>query len=432
MNVSTVQLRIAELSRRHAGEALISLNHFITPDLLEASYRGLRKKSSAGVDEVSMKSYEEGLSDRLIRLEELAKSGKYFAPPVKRVYIPKAGGKFRPIGIPTVEDKVLQGAVKLILEPIYEEEFYDFSYGFRPKRSSHQALKRLRDGIMNLGGCYVIDLDLSNYFGTIQHGELRNILDQRVRDGVLRRLINKWLKAGIMENGELRYEYEGTPQGGVISPLLGNIYLHEVLDKWFAEQVSILLSGPSFMVRYADDAVLCFSNKADALRVLRTLPKRLSKYGLSMNMSKTKVVRFYYDQDRDSDEGGRTFDFLGFTHHWGKSRGGKWVVRKRTAKDRYNARLTEINLWCKRNRHTSLADQHKTLCRKLIGHYNYYGVVGNRMQLSRYQHKVEEIWRKWLSRRGGKKRMSWEKFLRNIKPRYPLPYPKPSTELKLT
>jgi group II intron reverse transcriptase/maturase len=432
MEVSTLQLRIAKLSSRYAGEALYSLNHFLTPELLEASYKRLNKSSSSGVDGVSYTEYGEQLSDRLLRLEGLAKFGKYYAPAVKRVYIPKANGKFRPIGIPTVEDKVLQGGVKLILEPIYESEFYNFSYAFRPGRNQHQALKRLRDGIIDLGGCWILDLDLADYFGSIDHGHLRNMLDQRVRDGVLRRLIDKWLKAGIMEGKVERREPNGTPQGGVLSPLLSNIYLHEVLDKWFTEEVSGLLSDRSFMVRYADDAVLGFAREADALRVLKTLPKRLWKYGLKMNESKTKLVRFIPKSKVPHGEKDETFDFLGFTHYWGKSKQGNPVIWKRTAKDRYNDRLKKINEWCKKNRHTSLAEQHAMLCKKLRGHYNYYGVIGNRMQLTRYHHKVEEIWRKWLARRGGKKRMTWKQFLTNVKRRYPLPSPPYTKALRLT
>ena len=288
-----------------------------------------------------------------------------------------------------------------MLEPVYEQDFLECSYGFRPGRGAHQALEALWKGLMNLGGGWVIDLDIEDFFGSVDWGHLRSFLDRRVRDGVVRRAIGKWLNAGVMEAGELSYPQRGTPQGGVVSPTLSNVYLHEVLDLWFEHEVKPRLRGRAFEVRYADDAVLVFEHEDDARRVLGVLAKRLEKYGLRLHPDKTRMVEFC--RPSKSTRGGsqreRSFVMLGFTHYWGRSRKGRWVVKRKTAKDRFSRALRGFGQWCRNHRHWKLRDQQAVLSRKLRGHYAYYGITGNAAALSRLRTEVIGLWRKWLGRR---------------------------------
>jgi group II intron reverse transcriptase/maturase len=313
----------------------------------------------------------------------------------------------------------------MVLEPIYEQDFKACSYGFRRGRSAHQALDSIFQSMMQMHGGYVIELDIERFFDRLDHGQLRRFLDRRVRDGVLRRAIDKWLKAGVLEEGALSYPREGTPQGGVISPLLANIYLHEVLDVWFAEAIVPKLRGRAFMVRYADDAILVFEHEVDARRVLAVLPKRFARFGLTLHPEKTRLVPFIsppYRRQRKlppTQGGPSTFDFLGFTHYWDKSRKGGWVVRKQTARDRLGRFLRRIGDWCRRHRHVKVAWQHAYLCRAIQGFDAYYAVTGNGRQLERLRHQVQRLWQKWLSRRS-QLPMPWARFNRLLA-RYPLP-----------
>ena len=319
-------------------------------------------------------------------------------------------------------DKILQRAVLMVLEAVYEQDFHECSYGFRPGRGAHQALEALRHGLMELGGGWVIDLDLEDFFASVDWGQLRSFLDRRVRDGVIRRAIGKWLNAGVMEAGELSYPQRGTPQGGVISPLLSNVYLHEVLDEWFEHEVKPRLRGRAFEVRYADDAVLVFEHEDDARRVMRVLAKRLGKYGLRLHPEKTRMVEFC--RPSKSKRGGsqreRSFAMLGFTHYWGRSRKGRWVVKRKTAKDRFSRALREIGHWCRTHRHWPMREQWAVLSRKLRGHYAYYGLTGNYQALHRMRHETARRWHTWLNRRHRRRSMTWERFLR-LSHTYPLP-----------
>ncbi|MEK7730465.1 MAG: group II intron reverse transcriptase/maturase [Planctomycetota bacterium] len=406
--------------------ALTTLAHHIDIEWLREAYHRTRQDGAVGVDGQTASEYAENLEDNLRSLLERAKSGRYHAPPVRRVHIPKGpGGDTRPIGIPTLEDKVLQRAVLMVLEPIYEQDFLNCSYGFRPGRSAHQALAAFWKQAMSMGGGWVLEVDIQKFFDTMDRTHLRNILGQRVRDGVILRLIGKWLNAGVLESGCVTYPESGSPQGGVVSPLLSNAYLHEVLDTWFERAVKPRLHGRASLIRYADDAVLVFEKEDDARRVLEVLPKRFAKYGLTLHPEKTRLVPFGQPRrsrtpgDRNRPQPG-TFDLLGFTHYWGLSRNGNWVVKRKTARTRLSRALQSIAQWCRRHRHESVRDQWKMLSSKLRGHYAYYGITGNARSLQLLGRWTERIWRKWLSRRSNQARMDWERFQRLLA-RYPLP-----------
>ncbi|MEE9533489.1 MAG: group II intron reverse transcriptase/maturase [Acidimicrobiia bacterium] len=423
--VCTKQRRIAELAKKSPTMVLTTLAHHMDVEWLREAYDRTRKDGAVGVDGQTAADYEAELEENLRSLLERAKSGRYRAPPVRRVHIPKGDGKeTRPLGIPTFEDKVLQRAVVMLLEPIYEQDFRDCSYGFRPGRSAHQALEGLWRETMGMRGGWVIDLDIRKFFDSLGHGHLKTILRQRVGDGVVLRLISKWLHAGVLEDGRLTHSERGSPQGGVISPLLANVYLHEVLDTWFEQMVRPRMRGRCALVRYADDAVLVFERHNDADRVMRVLPKRFEKYGLTLHPDKTRLVRFQPPADRrskESDDDARrgTFDFLGFSHFWAKSRKGSWVVKRKTAKNRFTRALRMLSQWCRRHRHWPVAEQWRMLCRKLRGHYAYYGIIGNHRSLDHLRWRTERIWQKWLNRRSWAP-MLWERFQRLLA-RLPLP-----------
>lgn len=418
--MSTVEVQIAERARAYPDEPLTNLASFIDLAWLNRSLDALNKKGAPGVDGQSWSGYNEKREQRLPELLAQFKSGRYRAPAIRRTYIPKGDGKQRPLGVPTVEDKVLQMAVTNVLTAVYEQLFYPNSYGFRPGKSQHQALEMLFKEVSFNGKYYIIDADMANYFGSIDHRKLRELLDLRIKDGVIRRMIDKWLKAGVLEGGRLSYPQEGTPQGGVISPLLSNIYLHYVLDEWFIESIQPRLKGNSNLIRFADDFLLLFSNKEDAERVMKVLPKRLQKYGLTLHPEKTKLVEVT-GRDKDTPS---TFDFLGFTHYMGKSRKGKQILKRKTSKKKLKASLQRMNEWMKANRHKPVDQLIYELNRKLRGHYGYYGITFNYPGLNHYHHKIRRMLHKWLNRRGGKPRWCWDKFAGQLLGQYPLEQPR--------
>jgi len=390
--------------------------------MLEA-YRTTRKDGATGVDGITAADYAENLEVNLLDLLDRIKSGRYRAPPVRRTYIPKADGSQRPLGIPTFEDKVAQRAIVMLLEAIYEQDFLSCSYGFRPGRSAHDALHDLRTAFMTRGVRWLLDIDIRRYFDTIPHDQLRRFLDQRVTDGVIRRMIDKWLKAGVLEDGSLSYKTEGTPQGGVISPLLANIYLHHVLDEWVVNVVAARLKGRYILVRYADDLVMAFEDHLDAKRVFGVLGQRLNRFGLTLHPEKSRFIDFRFRRAGGlchPATSGSTFDFLGFTHVWGRSLKGKNVVRQVTAKGRFARSLAAVTEWCQRNRHQPIRRQHDHLSAMLRGHYGYYGITGNGRRVRWYLHQVERIWKKWLSRRGRHGNFRWDRQ-RELLSRHPLP-----------
>ena len=422
-NVYTKQQRIAKAAEKYAGQSLSSIAHNIDVQWMYCAYEWTRKDGAAGVDGVTAAEYEVGLWEKLQNLVELLKSGTYRAPPVKRVYIPKAGSKTekRPIGIPTYEDKILQRAIVMLLEPIFEKEFYDFSYGFRPGKSAHHALDRLWQESMGMNGGYVIDMDISKYFDTIDHKLLREMISRRVSDGVITRVIGKWLNAGVMDGDKRLYPEKGTPQGGVISPLLSNLFLHEVLDDWFVKTVKPCLRGKAGMVRYADDAVIICELKEDAQRIYKVLGARFEKYGLKIHPEKTKLLNFKKPENGQR-KGNESFSFLGFTHYWMKSRKGNWIVGRKTQSSRLQRAISAINVWCRANRHQRIPEQWKKLKAKISGHYAYYGVTLNFRSIAEFYTRVEIIWRKWLNRRCWKGKQNWNAFVQLLNS---LPLPKP-------
>lgn len=416
-NISTKLERIAKLARESPDMAFTTLAHHVDLEWLKEAYGRTRKDGARGVDGQSAGEYATKLEDNLQSLLKRAKSGTYQAPPVRRVHIPKGdGSQTRPLGIPTFEDKVLQRAVVMLLEVIYEQDFKDFSYGFRPGRSAHQALEALRNGIMEMGGGWVLEVDIRKFFDTVDHEHLRTTLSRRVRDGVVLRLIGKWLNAGVLEGLELSYPGTGTPQGGVISPMLANIYLDEVVDDWFVREVRPRLSGRAQLVRYADDMVFVFEREQDARRVMNVLPKRFGKYGLTLHPDKTRLLKFNRPPRTPTDGRGGTgngdgsFDFLGFTHHWARSRAGNTVVKRRTAKDRLSRALRRMKEACQRYRHQPLKEQRELLAQKILGHYGYFGITANFASIKRLYHETKRLWRKWLSTRSRDGRFSWTRM----------------------
>jgi group II intron reverse transcriptase/maturase len=431
MYVLPKQQRIAELARRSPQMGFTSLAYLMDIDWLEAAFHRTRKDGAPGVDGQTWFDYERNLEANLQSLLDRAKSGTYRAPPVRRVYIPKAGSttESRPIGIPTLEDKVLQRAVVMLLEPIYEQDFDAGSYGFRPGRSAHGALADLWKRTMDSSGGWILEVDIRRFFDTLDHSYLREFLQLRVRDGVLKRLIGKWLKAGVLEEGNVSYPDAGSPQGGVISPLLANVFLHYVLDVWFRQEVQPRLRGRAHLIRYADDFVILFRHEDDARRVMAVLPKRFGKYGLTLHPEKTRLISFRRPPCKasggSSDRGGRpgTFDLLGFTHYWGRTLRGGWAVMRKTASKRLSRAVRSIAEWCRDNRHCPVCEQHAILSQKVRGHYAYYGITGNFRMLKAFLRAVQRAWRWWLSRRNRRRDMNWDRFNRLLK-RYGLPSPR--------
>jgi group II intron reverse transcriptase/maturase len=407
---------------------LTTLAHHIDMDWLHEAFDRTRKDGASGIDGQTAQQYAQGLEANLRSLLDRAKSGTYQAPPVRRVYIPKGNGERRPLGIPTFEDKVLQRAAAMALEAVYEQDFLDCSYGFRPGRSPHQALESVWRQIMRMEECWIVELDIRKFFDHLDHHHLREMLRRRIGDGVLLRWIGKWLKAGVMEDGSWRATTMGSPQGGVISPMLANVYLHAVLDTWFDLEVRPRMSGGCFLVRFADDAVMGFPSKEDAQRVLEVLPKRFERFGLQLHPTKTRLVAFSgqtarAEPDDQAEDPPGTFTFLGFTHYWGRSRRGTAVVKRKTAASRLSRALRAIRAWCRTNRHEPVRQQHQQLLRKFQGHYAYYGITGNSRSLGLFYRQATRAWRTWLSRRSQKAYMNWRKF-NALLARYRLPPPR--------
>lgn len=422
--VSTKLQRIAEQAVRYPDMVFTTLVHLIDVELLEHSYKLTRKDAAPGLDGVTAKEYGKALIPNLQNLHKRLKEGKYFAPPVKRIWLDKGDGKKRPIGISEFEDKIVQRSATMLLEAVYEQDFYDFSHGFRKNRSAHKALSQLRNHLKKMGITRIVDADISGFFDNIDRGWMMRILKKRVNDGGLLRLIGKWLNAGVMDGKELIFPDRGTPQGGVISPMLANIFLHHVLDEWFEKEVKPRMKGRCFLIRFSDDFIIGVELETDAGRVMKVLPKRFGRFGLSIHPEKTKLVKFKKpDKNERTCKENDIVDFLGFTHYWSQSRQGYWVVKKRTTGKRLKGTIKSLWRWCKINRHEALIKQHATLCRKLRGYYQYYGVTCNFRAIERVYLSLLRAWRYWLSRRCQKGYINFDR-LEKLLGKYELPKPR--------
>jgi group II intron reverse transcriptase/maturase len=392
-------------------------------DFLTEAFHQLRKDAAAGIDKMTAEEYERNLKERITELHRRLVSREYRAQPARRVWIPKGDGDQRPLAILVLEDKIVQRAVAMILEAIYEPHFCGFSYGFRRKRSAHQALTYLRQQCLELGINWIIDADIQKFFDNIGPAQLRTILQKRVNDGTILRLIGMWLHVGVMEEGAVVSSEEGVPQGAPISPILANIFLHTVLDEWFQNEVKPRMKGNCFLVRFADDFVAGFTLRSDAERGFRVLPKRFERYGLRIHPEKSRMVQFSRPYWRRG-KGPGSFAFLGFTHYWAKTLQGSWTIKRKTLGKRLSRFLTGIWDWCKANRHEPVEEQCQTLSAKLRGHYQYYGVRGNFKMLEVSYEHARKVWRYWLTRRNSKKRMNWVKFAEKVIKFFELPKPR--------
>ena len=421
--VSTRLAQIAEQSKREPGRVFTTLAHHIDEDFLTEALHQLRKDAAAGIDQMTVAEYSQKLKENISALHQRLVNRTYRAQPAKRVWIPKADGSQRPLAILVLEDKIVQRAVVMLLEAVYEPHFHAFSYGFRRQHSAHGALSYLRDQCLKLGINWIIDADIAKFFDTIEPTHLRTILQRRVNDGAILRLIGMWMHVGVLEEGKVVRSETGTPQGGVISPILANIFLHTVLDEWFETTVRARMGGNCFLVRFADDFVMGYAFKGDAEKVFRVLPKRFERYGLSIHPEKSRLVQFsrpYWRQGK----GPGTFAFLGFDHYWDKTRTGGWTIKRKTQGKRLRRFLSGLHEWCRVNRHLNIVEQYQTLKSKLRGHYQYYGVRGNYKMLEVVYEHAEAVWKRWLGRRSSKHRLNWEQWMVRWQAICPLPKPR--------
>ena len=401
------------------------LSHIKVP-LLEQAYQSLEKRAAPGVDGVTWREYGRNLRERLRDLQDRVHRGNYHPQPVRRVHIPKGDGRTRPLGIPAVEDKIVQQAARMILEPIFEREFLGFSYGFRPGRSQHGALDALAVAISRKVS-WVLDADIRSFYDTIDHGWMQKFIEHRIADRRMVRLLMKWLHAGVMENEELREVTEGAPQGGGISPLLSNVFLHYAFDLWVQQWRKRQGHGEVYVVRYADDIVFGFQSERDAREMRKAMAERLASFGLQLHPEKTRILRFGRYARKDCQRDGRTrpatFDFLGFTHIATESRVGRFMLMRRTSRKKRAAKMAMLREQMRRRRHEPPAKQHRWLCSVVRGHYNYYGVPTNHRALAACHRAVQQCWYRELQRRDQRSRWSVSKY-KHFDTRYPLPAPR--------
>lgn len=417
-------LRVVERARREPEGRFHSLAHLIDVPALERSFGRQRKEAAVGVDGITKAVYGGALEANLRDLHGRLKSKSYRHQPLKRVHVPKGKGRWRPIGISAFEDKLVQDAVREVLEAIYEQDFLDCSYGFRPGRGAHDAVRALNRAVYRGKVNWILEADIQSFFDSLDRTRLKEMLELRIADGSLLRLIGKCLHVGVLEGEEYSEPARGTPQGSVLSPLLGNVYLHYVLDVWFEREVKPRLKGEAILIRYADDFVIGFEHGDDAERVEAVLGKRLERHGLTLHPDKTRLIAFA--RPPASQRGGKgpgTFDFLGFTFFWGRTRQGRWRMQCKTRQASLRRAIQSVAGWCRRYRHLPVQEQHAALTRRLLGHFNYFGVNGNFRSLTLLVRMTERVWFKWLGRRSQRARLTWDRFCA-LRKHYPLPRPR--------
>ena len=405
---------VRRAARERKQERFTTLLHHLNVDLLKDSYYALQRKAAPGVDGMRWLEYGDGLADRLTDLHSRVHRGAYRAQPSRRVYIPKADGKQRPLGIASLEDKIVQQAVVTILNQIYEVDFRGFSYGFRPGRDPHQALDALNVGIARKRVNWILDADIKGFFDHVSHEWLEKFLRHRIADTRVLRLIQKWMKAGVLEDGERSETEQGTPQGAVISPLLANVYRHYVFDLWAEVWREKVATGDMIVVRYADDLVAGFQHRADAERFLKEFQERLGKFGLEVHPDKTRLIAFGREAWRNRKRAGQgkleTFTFLGFTHYCGENSKGYFQVWRETAGKRMRAKLQQIKQALRARMHEPVEATGKWLKRVVLGYYQYHAVPGNLQQLGSFRWRLARLWRYVLRRRSQKSRVTWKEI----------------------
>jgi group II intron reverse transcriptase/maturase len=417
-------LKGVERAHREPEGRFHALAHLIDMPALERAYRRQRADAAVGIDGVTKEQYGQALEVNLQDLHARLKAKRYRHQPIRRVHIPKAQGKTRPIGISAFEDKVVQDVVREVLEAIYEQDFLGCSYGFRPGRSAHDAVRTLEQSVHRGEVRWIFEADIVSFFDSLDRTELKKMLEVRVADGSLLRLIGKCLHVGVLDGGAVVEPELGTVQGSVLSPLLGNIYLHYVLDRWFATEVKPRLRGKTTLLRYCDDFIIGFEREEDARRVRVGLEKRLGRFGLTLHPDKTRLLPFWRPpMTQQRGQGPATFDFVGFTFYWRRTRIGHWRMGCKTRRASLRRAKQALYDWCRRHRHQPVEAQHAALSRRLRGHFNYFGVNGNFQSLLQLVGATKRAWYKWLCRRSQRKRLTWERFTDFLRQR-PLPRPR--------
>jgi RNA-directed DNA polymerase len=421
--METKLVRINQIARKRPKEVFTSLYHYLNEELLTQCHHQLKANSAAGIDRITKQAYTANLQENIHRLTESLMRHSYQPQPVRRVYIPKGKDK-RPLGIPSYEDKMVQAGLTRILQAIYEADFFSCSYGFRPNRSCHEALRSLNDILIHHQVNYIVDADIRGFFDQVDHQQLMDFISLRIADPNIKRLLVRFLKAGVIKQGNYEPTAKGTPQGAIISPLLANIYLHYVLDLWFSRVVKKHCQGEAYLIRYADDFVCCFQYHEDALRFYQALEKRLAKFKLALSKEKTKIIEFgrFAAQNRKSKGLGKpeTFSFLGFTHYCDQSRTGKFRVKRKTDASKFRMKVTAFCKWIKRVRNLPISDIFRQVRIKLLGHYAYYGITDNLKMIRTFYDIVIRLLFKWLNRRSQRRSFGMDKFKQYLK-LHPLP-----------
>jgi len=426
--METKLIRIAQIAKERPKEVFTSLYHHLNEEVLVQCHQELKGDKAVGVDEITKANYAENLKENIHHLVEALKRHSYKPQPVRRTYIPKGDGGKRPLGIPSYEDKIVQLGLTKILQAIYEADFLPCSYGFRPKISCHDALKRLNDILIYGKTSYIVDTDIKGFFDSVDHKRLIEFIGLRIADPNIKRLVVRFLKAEVMEQDTYEPTLKGTPQGAIISPILANIYLHYVLDLWFFRVVKKHCKGEAYLVRYADDFVCCFQYKEDALRFHKALQARLNKFNLQLALNKTKIIEFgrFARENRKAKGLGKpeTFSFLGFTHYCNQSRNGKFRVKRKTEAKKFKSKIKAFKVWIKTIRSfVPLPDIFSRVRIKLLGHYAYYGITDNSKMIRNYYDIVIRLLFKWLNRRSQRRSFTYDKFKRYLK-HNPLPLPR--------